>query len=175
MRNIYNILYSEHPFLQYETLSEIWPEKKKKPNPMDEDFQKLHCPSYFMVKRASVYLLPQYKPWWALWQSGLGVSLAGCGAALHPASCHPQDSGICRRSPGNTLTFISLENRSSAIKKTILWVKKKIIHATYFVVALTRSPNCIALNITILNIFSLQYGNIIPRYLQRVPPCLLTI
>lgn len=108
---------------------------------MDEDFQKLtaktmevnwvekKCPSYFKIKGTSVYLLPQYKPWWGLWQSGLVVSLAGCGAALHPANCHPQDLGICGRSPGNTLSFISLENRSSVIQKQCFECKTNIIHA----------------------------------------------
>lgn len=159
MRNICDIFCSEHPLLQYETLSEIWPEKNQTPwmrifRSFTEKTLKVNRvekkhPSYFKVKRPSVYLLPQYKPWWALWQSGLGVSLARCGAALHPASCHPQDLGICRRSPGNTLTFISLEKRSSAIQntRTTLWMKKTIIHATYFVVTLTENPNCGALNI----------------------------
>lgn len=133
MRNTYNIILLWAPIFMVWNI--VWNmTRKKTQTPWMRIFRSFTAktlqvnwvekknPSYFMVKRASVYLLPQYKPWWALWQSGLGVSLAGCGAALHPASCNPQDLGICRRSPGNTLTFIPLENRSSAIKKPILWM-----------------------------------------------------
>lgn len=121
------------------------------------------CPSYFKVKRTSVYLLPQYKPWWGLWRSGLVVSLAGCGAALCPASCHLQDLGICRRSPGNTLSFISLENRSSAIQQSFECKQNMTrsphcstyIYTRHFVVLLKGNAGFSALNNTFKNIFAL--------------------
>lgn len=62
------------------------------------------------------------------------VSLAGCEAALRPARCHPQDLGICRRSPGNTgntLSLFILKNRSSAMQKQLLKCKQNIIHAAH--------------------------------------------
>lgn len=166
---ICNIFYSEHPFLQHETLSEIMPRKNSATwmrifrsftaKTLEVNCVEKKCPSYFKIKGTSVYLLPQYKPWWGLWQNGLVVSLAGCGAALRPANCHPQDLGICRRSPGNTLSFISLKNRSSVIQKQLFECKPNIIHAacaaahTYtqhvFVVPLKGNTGFSARNITL--------------------------
>lgn len=122
-----NVFYSEHTFLQHETLTEIQKKNNKKftmwmrisrsfaEKILEVNQVEKQCPTYFKVKMSAFYLLPQYKPWWGHWRSGSVVSLAGCGAALHPASRHSQDMGICRRTPGKILSFISLKNRSSTV------------------------------------------------------------